>query len=89
MSAESNLLVVLLVVVATPTTRARQPLALHAARAAAAERRLEREVDVLLAVRADEEGGHVDDLLADADVALADQHARVVHRLGQAAGSST
>ena len=38
---------------------------------------------MLLGVDAHEEGGHVDRLLADADVALLDQHARVVNRLGQ------
>jgi len=39
---------------------------------------------VLLAVGAHEEGGNVHDLLADANVALLDQHARVVNRLGEA-----
>ena len=41
-------------------------------------------VDVLLAIRADEERRHVHDLLADANVPLANEHARVVHRLGEA-----
>ena len=48
-------------------------LALDASVAAAAEGRLVGEVDVLLGVQPDQEGGDVDDLLADADVALADQ----------------
>jgi hypothetical protein len=39
---------------------------------------------VLLAVHAHHEAGDVDDLLAHADVALADEHARVVDALGQA-----
>ena len=39
---------------------------------------------MLLAIGANEERGHVHDLLPDADVALADEHAGVVHRLGEA-----
>lgn len=54
------------------------------ARAAATERRGQGEVDVLLRVEADHEGRHVDDLLADADVTLADQDTGVVDRLGEA-----
>ena len=46
--------------------------------------RVEGEVNVLLRVEANDERGHVDDLLADADVALADQDAGVVDRLGEA-----
>jgi hypothetical protein len=38
---------------------------------------------VLLAVNAHHEAGDVDHLLAHADVALADQHTRVVDALGQ------
>ncbi len=38
---------------------------------------------MLLAVEPHDEGGHVDDLLADADVPLADEDARVVDALGQ------
>jgi len=68
----------------TPTRGRRLPLALDATRAPAAEGRVEREVDVLLRVGAHEERGHVHDLLADANVALANEHARVVHRLGEA-----
>ena len=59
-------------------------LTLHAARATAAERRVERKVDMLLAIRADQERRHVHDLLANANVTLADEHTRVVHRLGEA-----
>jgi len=54
------------------------------ARTSATKGRGEGEVDVLLRVETDDERRHVDDLLADADVALADQHTRVVDRLGQA-----
>ena len=77
-------LFILLLRVVTPTRGRRLPLALDATRATAAKGRVEREVDVLLRVGAHEERRHVHDLLADADVALADEHARVVHRLGEA-----
>mmetsp|Transcript_51844 Transcript_51844/g.130222 ORF Transcript_51844/g.130222 Transcript_51844/m.130222 type:complete len:224 (+) Transcript_51844:1286-1957(+) len=56
----------------------------HASGSAAAEWAGEREVDVLLALEVDHEGGHVDDLLAHPDVALADEHTGVVDGLGQA-----
>ena len=39
---------------------------------------------MLLRIGAHQEARHVHDLLADADVALADEHARVVDRLGEA-----
>lgn len=39
---------------------------------------------MLLRVETDDEGGDVDDLLADTDVALADQNTGVVDRLGKA-----
>jgi len=39
---------------------------------------------VLLAIRADQERRHVHDLLANTDVALADEHTRMVDRLGEA-----
>lgn len=38
---------------------------------------------MLLGVETDNEGGHVDDLLADTDVALADQDTGVVDGLGE------
>jgi len=41
----------------------------------------------LLGVETDDEGWDVDDLLSDADVALADEHARVVDRLCAIKGS--
>lgn len=58
-------------------------LSADTAGAAATEGRGQGEVDVLLGVKTDHERGHVDDLLADADVALADQDTGVVDGLGQ------
>lgn len=54
------------------------------AEAATAEGRGDGEVDVLLRVETDDERGDVDDLLPDADVALADEDTGVVDRLGEA-----
>jgi hypothetical protein len=51
--------------------------------AASTEGRGESKVDVLLGVKTDDERGNVDDLLADADVTLADQDTGVVDRLGE------
>mmetsp|Transcript_96925 Transcript_96925/g.312401 ORF Transcript_96925/g.312401 Transcript_96925/m.312401 type:complete len:386 (+) Transcript_96925:2-1159(+) len=68
---------------ATATTRSRL-LATNAAGTAAAEGRGQREVNVLLAVQAHQEGRDVADLLADADVTLADERAGVVDGLGKA-----
>lgn len=48
------------------------------------EGRVESEIDVLLGVETDNERRNVDDLLADADVALADQDTGVVDGLGEA-----
>jgi len=59
-------------------------LPLYAAGAATAKGRGESEVDVLLRVETDDKRRDVDDLLADADVTLADEHAGVVDRLGKA-----
>ena len=58
-------------------------LALDTARTAPAVGRGEGEVDVLLRVETDHVGGDVDDLLADADVALLDQDTGVVDGLGE------
>ena len=55
-----------------------------AAGATTAERRSEGEVDVLLRIQSNNERRNVDDLLADADVALADEDTGVVNRLGEA-----
>lgn len=52
--------------------------------AALAEGRGLSEVNVLLRVHTDHEGGHVDHLLADADVTLEDEHTSVVDRAGNA-----
>lgn len=59
-------------------------LASDAAWAATAEWGLLGEVDVSFAVGADKEGWHVDELLADTDVTLADQGTGVVDGLGHA-----
>merc|ERR1712129_218990 len=61
----------------------RHPAA-HAPRPAAAEGRGDREVNVLLALQAHQEGGDAADLPAHADVALADQDACVMDGLGEA-----
>lgn len=50
---------------------------------ARAEGRVESKVNVLLGVETDNERRNVDDLLADADVALADQDTGVVDGLGE------
>ncbi len=49
-----------------------------------AEGRVEGKVNVLLRVEADEEGGHVHDLVADANVALTDEQTSVVDRASEA-----
>lgn len=59
-------------------------LSADTAGSAATEGRSESEVNVLLGVETDDEGGNVDDLLADSDVALADQDTGVVDGLGKA-----
>jgi hypothetical protein len=53
------------------------------ARATTTEWRAEGEVDVLLRVKTDNKGWNVDDLLANADVSLADQDTSVVDGLGE------
>merc|ERR1719435_804474 len=58
-------------------------LALDAARSSSSQGRAEGEVDVLLAVETHHVAGDVHHLLAHADVALADEDARVVDGLGQ------
>lgn len=58
-------------------------LSADTAGAATTEGRGQGEVDVLLGVEADHERGDVDDLLADTDVALADQDTGVVDGLGE------
>ena len=80
----SNLLLVLLLGVTVTTGGGGGLLAANTAGAATTEGRGEGEVDVLLGVEADHERGDVDDLLADADVALLDQDTGVVDGLGEA-----
>lgn len=58
-------------------------LPLNTAGTATTVRRVERKVDVLLRVETNNERGDVDDLLADTDVALADEDTGVVDRLGE------
>ena len=57
---------------------------LDSARGSAAIRGFEAEVDVLLRVKPDDERWDVDELLAHADVTLADENASVMDRLGEA-----
>jgi hypothetical protein len=59
-------------------------LSLDPPRSAASQGRLEGEVDVLLGVKANNKRGDVDDLLANPDVPLANEHPCVVDALGQA-----
>jgi nucleoside-triphosphatase THEP1 len=59
-------------------------LSADTARAAAAEGRGQSKVNVLLRVETDDERRNVDDLLANTDVALADQDTGVVDGLGKA-----
>jgi len=61
----------------------RHASSLHAARSATTQRRVQRKVDVLLGLNANQERRHVDDLLTNSDVSLLDQDTGVVHRLGQ------
>jgi len=56
---------------------------LDSARGSAAVRGFKAEVDVLLRVETHDERGDVDELLAHADVTLADEDASVMNRLGQ------
>jgi len=58
-------------------------LPLGAAELASLEDGLRGELDVLLRAHSHEVAGDVHELLADGDVALSDQHAGVVHGVGQ------
>ena len=65
-------------------TRVRQTFAIFLSLSpAASEGRLEAEVDVLLRVEPDNEGGDVDHLLPHSDVSLSDEHTRVMDRFSQ------
>jgi len=79
----SDLLVILLLLVITTLLGGLGLLSPDAARAATTEGRGQGEVDVLLRVETDNERRDVDDLLADADVALLDEDTSVVDRLGE------
>ena len=63
----SDLLLLFLVATLLALGSSGNALALDATRAATAVGRGQREVDVLLGVKADDEGGHVDNLLADTE----------------------
>ena len=78
-----HLLVLLLLLGLTSLLGGLGLLSADTAGAAATEGRGQGEVDVLLGVETDDEGRHVDDLLADADVALTDQDTGVVDGLGK------
>lgn len=83
---ESNLLLVLLgVVTASSGSGGGGTLALDTTSTGTTVGRGEGKVNVLLRVETDNERGDVDDLLADADVALDDQDTGVVDRLGETA----
>lgn len=78
-----NLLVILLLLLAVTLLGGLGLLSPDTAGAATTEGRGQGEVDVLLGVETDDERRNVDDLLADADVTLADQDTGVVDRLGE------
>lgn len=80
----NDLLIILLSGIVTTCVGRSGLLALDTARATTTVGRGESEVDVLLGVKTDHEGGNVDNLLADADVALLDQDTGVVDGLGKA-----
>ena len=79
-----NLLVILSLIVTTLGLTSLGLLSANTAGTTATEGRGQAEVDVLLGVETDHEGGDVDGLLADTDVALADQNTGVVDGLGEA-----
>ena len=56
-------------------------LSLNTTGTATTERRRKSKVNVLLGVEADDERGYVDDLLANADVTLADENSSMVNGL--------
>jgi hypothetical protein len=79
-----GLLVILLLVLTTGTSGGSGgPLPLNSTGSSASVRRFQGVVDVLLRVESDDEGGDVDDLLADSDVSLSDEDSGVVDRLGE------
>lgn len=86
LNMRNNLLLILLLSIVTAGLRLSggSLLAANATWATTSEWRVEGKVDVLLGVETDNEGWDVDDLLSDADVALADQDTGVVDGLGEA-----
>lgn len=82
-SCTLHLLLLLLLTLATATLGSLGLLSADTTGAAATEGRSQGEVDVLLGVETDHEGRNVDDLLADTDVALADEDTGVVDGLGK------
>lgn len=82
-SCSKHLLFLLLLTVTIATLSGLGLLSADATGATAAERRGQSKVNVLLGVETDDERGHVDDLLADANVALANQNTGVVDGLGK------
>jgi len=81
MKSASNLLLILLLVLTLLSGLGL--LSPDTAGAASTEGRGQGKVDVLLRVETDDERRNVDDLLADADVTLADEDAGVVDGLGE------
>ena len=79
----THLLVVIAVACCVTTLAGRLRLALVAPWASSAEWGVEREVNVLLRVKTHNVRWNVDKLLAHTDVTVADEHTRVVHRLGE------
>mmetsp|Transcript_53962 Transcript_53962/g.118203 ORF Transcript_53962/g.118203 Transcript_53962/m.118203 type:complete len:229 (-) Transcript_53962:37-723(-) len=75
---------VLFLIAASAAALGSHHLAAHTPRAASTKWRGQGKVNVLLTVKANQEGRNVTDLLAHTDVALADQSASMMDGLGQA-----
>lgn len=78
------LFVILLLFAISTTLGGLGLLSANATGTAAAERRVESKVNVLLRIETDDERRDIDDLLADTDVALANENAGVMNGLGKA-----
>lgn len=79
----TDLLVILLLLALGTTLGGLGLLSANTTRAAAAERRVQSEVNVLLGVETDDERRNVHNLLADTNVTLADENTGVVDSLGE------
>lgn len=79
----TDLLVILLFLALSTALGGLSLLSANTTRATAAERRVQSEVNVLLGVETDDERRNVDNLLADTNVALADENTSVVDSLGE------